>query len=328
MTCSTLCGISFAFSLLLCFIGCICLITLFKRVFEFQKVTVVVGDEKRRAFSVAGITVVVSVFLSVLLSSLFAEERFSQHVFFILTVSLLFAVIGFTDDLRIVTQDRRFGIKTSLKVFLKSVLCLAFSVYMFRENFAGTVYFPIFGKSVNLGFFYILFTAVTVFVFTEGGRITNGIESVGNLTSLPICVFFAFLCLNRQGRGDIGSAVICFAVCGTLIGCMFLSKNRFFVDLGNGGTSFISFLIASIAFKTGLPTVLFISCGIWFIQSLCVILNYSVFYLSKKKKKLFKTTPLENHLLLCGVNRKTIILIFATASVILNLVAYILTRGL
>ena len=158
---------------------------------------------------------------------------------------------------------------------------------------------------------YVLMIILVITACSNGVNLTDGIDGLATGTSAIVGVvlgIFAWLSgniLNAEylnimyipGSGEI--AVFMAAFVGALIGFLWYNAYPAQVFMGDTGSLMLGGIIGVCAILIRKELLLPILCGIFFVQSLSVIMQRFYFKYTKKKygqgKRVFKMAPLHHH---------------------------------
>ena len=115
---------------------------------------------------------------------------------------------------------------------------------------------------------------------------------------------------------------------GTWLGFLSYNKKPAKIFMGDTGSLSIGAALASIALLSNSLWALFIMGGVFFAESISVIIQVSFFKLSKKiygsGRRVFKMAPLHHHFELIGYKEKQIVNYFWLISIFLIAIGYVL----
>ena len=161
---------------------------------------------------------------------------------------------------------------------------------------------------------WILFVIVTIFIVTavsNGANLTDGLDGLAAGSSAIIGVVLGILAyvsshleyaayLNIMyipGCGEL--AIFASAFIGATIGFLWYNSYPAQVFMGDTGSLTLGGIIAVFAIIIHKELLLPILCGVFFVESLSVMMQVAYFKLTKKKsgagKRIFKMTPLHHH---------------------------------
>ncbi|MEN3015114.1 MAG: phospho-N-acetylmuramoyl-pentapeptide-transferase [bacterium] len=235
-------------------------------------------------------------------------------LFIVLTLGSL--GIGFYDDLMKILNKRNLGLRARDKLFLQLLISTVawFILYMNNQYFidkfgCGFTTLIFADKSIDLGWFYLIFLFVFFSGTTNATNLTDGLD--GLLASVSLSTFLAFVTIFLIDPVLFSSniiylllGIICFI--SIFLYYNFPKAKIFMGDAGSMtiGSLFVYFCIVS---KTE-PYFLFLGY-IYFLVALSVILQVLYFKFTNGKR-LFNITPLHHHFELMGYNEKAILLRF------------------
>ena len=161
---------------------------------------------------------------------------------------------------------------------------------------------------------WILFVVVTIFIVTavsNGANLTDGLDGLAAGSSAIIGVVLGILAyvsshleyaayLNIMyipGCGEL--AIFASAFIGATIGFLWYNSYPAQVFMGDTGSLTLGGIIAVFAIIIHKELLLPILCGVFFVESLSVMMQVAYFKITKKKfgvgKRIFKMTPLHHH---------------------------------
>ena len=195
---------------------------------------------------------------------------------------------------------------------------------------------------VNSKYTWLIFIPIVVFIITavsNGANLTDGVDGLAAGTS-AIIVFtlaiFSFVSgninfasyLNIMYIPNVGEVVIFIsAFLGALIGFLWFNVYPADVFMGDTGSLTIGALISVIAVIVRKELIIPFLCGVFFIETLSVILQVSYFKYTKNKhgigKRLLLMSPLHHHFQKQGVHESKIVTRFWIVCVFICLLAFI-----
>jgi phospho-N-acetylmuramoyl-pentapeptide-transferase len=166
-------------------------------------------------------------------------------------------------------------------------------------------------KQIGGWIIFVLATIVIITAVSNGANLTDGID--GLLTGISIVIgttlgIFAYLSgniiyadyLNIMYIPSTGELVVFIAAfIGALVGFLWYNAYPAQVFMGDTGSLALGGIIAVFAIIIHKELLIPILCGIFFVESLSVIVQVSYFKYTKKRygegKRIFKMTPLHHH---------------------------------
>ena len=173
---------------------------------------------------------------------------------------------------------------------------------------------------------WILYIVVVIFIITavsNGSNLTDGLDGLAAGSSAIIGItlaIFSYLSgniifsnyLNILYIPNIGEIVIfCFAFVGACIGFIWYNSYPAQVFMGDTGSLSIGAIIAVLSIIIKKELLIPILCGVFFIESLSVIIQVTYFKYTKRKfgkgKRVFLMAPLHHHYQLKGIHETKIV---------------------
>ncbi|CAI9108615.1 OLC1v1008261C1 [Oldenlandia corymbosa var. corymbosa] len=248
----------------------------------------------------------------------------SAEVFGASAVTLSFAVIGLIDDLRSLKNDNTRWVSSSwMEILLEVVVTAWFLFWYYSTANISSPYcmkllapLPAPVGILCLGTFYPILASFCFFSMASGVRVTDGLDGLAggiaalaftgmSIAVLPIC-------------SDL--AVFGASMAGACVGFLFHNRYKASVLMGDTGALALGGALAAMAACTGMFFPLFITSGIFVLETLSVIVQGTFF---KTRKHLVRTNrrPFHQHLELRGVRAPAIVAGAYLISSVLVLVA-------
>lgn len=189
---------------------------------------------------------------------------------------------------------------------------------------------------------YILFVIIVIFIVTavsNGANMTDGLDGLATSTSAIVgstLGIFAYVSgnivfaeyLKIMYIPEIGELVIfASAFIGATIGFIWYNAFPAQVFMGDTGSLTLGGIIAVMAILVRKELILPILCGIFFIETLSVMLQVYYFKFTKKKtgegKRIFLMAPLHHHYQKKGIPEPKIVARFIITGIILAVISVI-----
>jgi phospho-N-acetylmuramoyl-pentapeptide-transferase len=187
---------------------------------------------------------------------------------------------------------------------------------------------------------WIVFTLVVILIITavsNGANITDGIDGLAAGTSAIIgltLAIFAYLSgrvdfssyLNIMYIPNLGELVIfCTAFVGACLGFLWYNSYPAQVFMGDTGSLALGGIIAVLALAVRKELMIPLLCGIFFIESISVIMQVSYFKYSKKKygegRRIFLMAPLHHHFQKKNIHESKIVTRFWIVGILLAILS-------
>lgn len=238
-------------------------------------------------------------------------------------ITLGYGLIGWIDDWQVLRRKSNKGISPRMKLTLQLILGGLFSLWLLWQESSGIT-------SVSLpgGFSFVLgwlFLPLAIFVLAAESNATNLTDGVDGLAAgtgaISLLGLTAILGLDYP---DL--AIFCACLSGACLGFLAHNRNPATVFMGDTGSLALGGALAGIGLSSGNLWALFLISGVFFIESLSVIVQVSYYKATKesdgKGKRLFKMAPIHHHFELSGWSETQVVGVFYLANILLVAIAY------
>ena len=248
----------------------------------------------------------------------------------VLSATLAFGGIGFADDYIKVILKRSLGLRAYQKLFLQIIVAVLLAVYQSNTSVVGTkIIVPFIQGGLQLGTFfipqyldlgllYIPFIIFVVVATVNSVNLTDGLDGLAAGVTLIIAAFFSLVALNW---GYTSLAIFSSAVTGACLGFLKFNVHPAKGFMGDTGSLALGGAIATIAILMNIALIIPIVGGIYFAETLSVILQVASY--KTTKKRIFKMSPLHHHYELSGWPERKVVIVFWSITVILCLIGVI-----
>jgi len=231
---------------------------------------------------------------------------------FIFLFALIFAAIGFLDDLEKLKKKQNLGLKASHKFVLQVIVAVLFVTLMrMTGKLTPVLYIPFINANLNLPLpLYYIFAAFVSVGTVNSVNITDGADGLATGVSIPVAICItAVSILWKDGALGIFAA----ALTGGLIAFLIFNFYPAKVFMGDTGAQFLGGTICAFAFALDMPLILLPLGIIYCLETLSDIIQV-VYYKLTHGKRFFKMAPLHHHLELCGWSEKKLFAVFTAVS--------------
>lgn len=241
----------------------------------------------------------------------------------LLGVSLLtlsYGLIGWLDDWQVLRRQSNKGISPRMKLALQIGLGAMFCGWVSFQPYAinlTSIAFPL-GFALPLGW---LFWPLAGFVLVAESNATNLTDGVDGLMAGTGSI--ALLGLGWSVASTSPSlAIFCACLSGGCLGFLAHNRNPATVFMGDTGSLALGGALAAVGIITNNLFVLMILSGLFFVETLSVILQVGYYKATKNKdgigKRLFRMAPLHHHLELSGWSELQVVAAFYTIVALLS----------
>lgn len=283
--------------------------------------------EKKKTPTMGGIFIIMSIMISALL---FCDLTNIYNILLIVTL-LWMGALGFADEYIKVFKNNKNGLSEKQKLIGQFTLALGIALtvclspaidthklittlpFMKANEFDYSSLSPFSGQ-LGVYFTWGLYLSMIILVIvacSNSVNLTDGVDGLAAGTTAIVGVVlgaFAWVGSNiiyseylsisyLPGAGEI--VVFISAMVGALVGFLWFNTSKAEVFMGDVGSLAIGGVIGVAAVLTRKELLLPLLCGIFFCESLSVIIQRSYFKATKKKygagRRVFTNTPLHHH---------------------------------
>ena len=244
----------------------------------------------------------------------------NRDMYVLLLSTFGFGLIGFIDDYIKVVKRRSLGLRAYQKLIGQIILAIILAVYQSSTSVLGTKLIVPFLKDqyLDLGPLYIPFIAFVVVATVNSVNLTDGLDGLASGVTLIILSFFGLVALNfGMEIISIFSTTLAGACLGFLIHNAYPAK----VFMGDTGSMALGGAVSAIAILLNLPLIIPIVGGIYFVETLSVIIQVTSYKLTGKR--VFLMSPLHHHFEQKGWKETKVVAVFWIVTVILCLIGIV-----
>jgi len=230
----------------------------------------------------------------------------------VLTLSFLiifFMFIGFIDDFLSLRKKMNTGLNANQKLILQLFISLIFMIICSSNNFIPNN-IEIGNRFLNIGNLIYPLGVFVLLAESNSTNLTDGLDGLLSGCSALIFTGLAISILIENASNNQTLSPLCMVMAGACMGFLFLNKYPAKLFMGDSGSLAIGASLGGIALISNNLWSLLIMGGILAAESISVIVQVSIFKISKKIKgkghKLFLMTPIHHHFELQG-NKETVI---------------------
>ncbi len=300
-------------------------------------------DQKAGTPTMGGIIVL----CAILIPTLLWGDIYNAYVLTIFIATLWMGLVGFLDDYLKVVKKKPKGLIGRWKLLGQIILGLFIGVLIyffpdfFDSNFTkfNTLTTVPFAKNFNFdfSFFYIPIAIFIVTATSNAVNLTDGLDGLAIGT-----VGIAFLAISiityvtgniiysdylniiyLRGTGEL--TIFCAALVGSALGFLWYNSYPAQIFLGDTGSLALGSALGAISILIKKELLLPIIGGIFFAETLSVILQVGYFKLTKKLygqgRRLFLIAPLHHHFEKKGIHESKIVVRFYIIAVMLAIIA-------
>jgi len=292
----------------------------------------------------------VIIILAVVIPSLLFMKMDSVYAWLIMFVIIALGLVGFLDDYIKGVKKNKSGFAGRFKIIGQVVVGIVVgAVLYFHPDFAdvNTLSTVPFVKNVNIDYAFfgenlgwMIFIPVAVFVITAVSNATNLTDGLDGLASgvSAICGFVFAIFAYVSGRTDLSGyldimylpgagelTIFCAALVGGCMGFLWYNTNPASVFMGDTGSLALGGAFGALGLMLHKELLLPFICGVFFFETLSVIIQTTYFKYTKKKygegRRVFLMTPIHHHFEKKGWSEQKIVVRFWIITVMLGIIS-------
>ena len=256
------------------------------------------------------------IFIAGFLISLLVSGTINSRIIVVVISTLGFGLVGYLDDYIKVVKKRNLGLRAYQKIIGQAAVT-AFLVFYYM-NYIHTdshIILPFIKMGFDFGILTIPFLVFVIVGTVNAVNLTDGLD--GLATGLSIIVFSAFSYIIYQaGYVDLSAAALGFV--GALGGFLIYNYNPARIFMGDTGSLALGGALSAFAVISGTPLFIPIIGGIFFAETLSVMIQVGYFKLTKKR--FFRMAPLHHHYEQKGWREIKVVYVFWGVTLLLALV--------
>jgi phospho-N-acetylmuramoyl-pentapeptide-transferase len=287
-----------------------------------------VHEVKRGTPTMGGLVIVVAV----LVATLLLADLTNIYVWITLAVMVAYAVLGFFDDWRKITQQNSKGLSERQKLGWQCAIAVGGAAMLYVAGFPLDLTFPFFKEwGFELGLLFLPFVALVVVGCSNAVNLTDGLDGLAIgpvMTVAGTYAIFAYLTGNVKTAGYLGLtyipgageiAIILAAVFAAGLGFLWYNTFPAQVFMGDTGALALGGVLGFIAVLVKQEILLVVAGGIFVVEASSVLIQR--YYYKATGKRVFKMAPLHHHFELLGWAEPKIIVRFWIVSIVLALLS-------
>ncbi|MFM9903996.1 MAG: phospho-N-acetylmuramoyl-pentapeptide-transferase [Pyrinomonadaceae bacterium] len=298
-------------------------------------------QEKRGTPTMGGVLIIGSVFLSTILWA----RPDNLYLWIALGATTLFAAVGFADDWIKIVKKRSLGLSGKQKLAGQVITALlVWGVLWAWGNYPWNVSIPFLKATAEIDgisyigpVIYFFFIAFILLGSSNAVNLTDGLDGLAiSVTFIAMSALTGLTYIASDARWaerlDITHnpaaaelTVFCGAMAGASLGFLWFNAPPAEVFMGDVGSLAIGGALGTVAILTKQEFLLPFIGGVFIIEALSVMLQVSVFKLTKRDgqpgRRIFKMTPLHHHFELTGWKEPKIVFRFVIVAILFALLS-------
>ncbi|MDW7673623.1 MAG: phospho-N-acetylmuramoyl-pentapeptide-transferase [Bacillota bacterium] len=261
--------------------------------------------------TMGGIIIIIAIIVAVLISI-----ELTDTAIILLIVTVGYGLLGFIDDFIKVVLKRSLGLKAREKLMGQILLAAFLAWYtVFILNRGTEVIVPFLGGTIDLGLLYFPFIVFVVVGTTNAVNLTDGLDGLAAGITFFVAIGLILLTLLVNA---LEAAVFSGALAGACLAFLRYNSYPAKVFMGDTGSLALGGAVVAVAVVSKLELFLPFLGGVYFIETLSVIIQVISFKLTGKR--VFRMSPLHHHFELGGWPERKVVRFFWLWSIIMVLV--------
>ncbi len=298
-------------------------------------------QEKRGTPTMGGVLIIASVFLSTILWA----RPDNLYLWIALGATTLFAAVGFADDWIKIVKKRSLGLTGRQKLAGQLITALlVWGVLWAWGNYPWNLSIPFLKATAEIGgisyvgpIIYFFFIAFILLGSSNAVNLTDGLDGLAiSVTFIAMSALTALTYVASDARwaerldithnpASAELTVFCGAMAGASLGFLWYNCPPAEVFMGDVGSLAIGGALGTVAILTKQEFLLPFIGGVFILEAVSVMLQVTVFKLTKKGgqpgKRIFKMTPLHHHFEMTGWKEPKIVFRFVIVAILFALLS-------
>jgi phospho-N-acetylmuramoyl-pentapeptide-transferase len=298
-------------------------------------------QEKKGTPTMGGVLIIGAVIISTLLWA----RLDSIYLWIALVSTTLFAAIGFGDDYIKIVKKRSLGLTGKQKLIGQLAIAVGvWAVLYFFTDYSWNLSIPFFkatadpvGVTTLWPAAYLVFAIFVLLGSSNAVNLTDGLDGLAiSVTFIAMSALTALTYLASDARwserldlthnpASAELTVFCGAMVGASLGFLWYNCPPAEVFMGDVGSLSIGGALGSVAILTKQEFLLPFIGGVFILEALSVMLQVSVFKLTKRGgqpgKRIFKMTPLHHHFEMSGWKESKVVFRFVIVAILFALLS-------
>ncbi|WP_041077999.1 phospho-N-acetylmuramoyl-pentapeptide-transferase [Thermotoga caldifontis] len=221
---------------------------------------------------------------------------------------VLFAFIGFLDDLLSVLRKKSLGLRAWQKLSLQ-LLFASILVFLIKPD--TELQIPFTHGRLDLGNLYWVFAVLLIAGLSNASNLTDGLDGLAASVFLTSAIPYWFL------LGKSADSLILLSLC--LMAFLFYNIKPAKIFMGDTGSLVLGALIGTVAVRTSTELLALLFTSVFIAETLSVMIQVSSYKLFKRR--VFKMSPIHHHFELLGWKEERIVQMFSLTNLIVSMLA-------
>lgn len=281
---------------------------------------------------------------SVLISTLLWARLDALYVWLAILATGIFGAVGYLDDYIKVVKKRSLGLTGKQKLLGQLIAAaIVWAALYFSGDYNWNIAVPFLKWTADTNityigaFLYLVFIVVVLLGSSNAVNLTDGLDGLAiSVTFIAMTALTALTYVTSDGRWagilDLQHrpqtaelTVFCGAMVGASLGFLWFNAPPAEVFMGDVGSLAIGGAIGTVAILTKNELMLVLVGGVFVIEALSVMLQVSVFQITKRTsgqgRRVFRMSPLHHHFELTGWKESKVVFRFVIVAILFALLS-------
>ncbi|VWL85797.1 phospho-N-acetylmuramoyl-pentapeptide-transferase [Oceanivirga miroungae] len=284
----------------------------------------------------------IMIILAIVIAMIFSGNFNNKFTIFLVSMTILFTSIGFTDDYFKLTKSKK-GLSAKLRLLLETFMSGLAFLFIYKYGLVNKeIDFSIINPLIKNSYIYIgailflIFVILVVVGTSNAVNLTDGLDGLVSGPILIVSILFlvvAYLEGHREFskylniyyiKGASEIAVYLSSVIGAMLGFLWYNFYPAQVFMGDTGSLTLGGMLGMIAIFLKQELLLPIAGFIFIVEVMSDIIQ--IFYYKKYKKRVFKMAPIHHHFELSGMSETKVTIRFWIVTIITCVIAFIILK--
>ncbi|QIK57336.1 phospho-N-acetylmuramoyl-pentapeptide-transferase [Erysipelothrix sp. HDW6A] len=245
--------------------------------------------------------------------------KIDRSLFLLVFVFCIYALIGFIDDYKIVTEGKNDGLTPKTKMGFQLLFSLVFYGIYISTGGTNTLKIPFITQAIDLGYLYIPFIMFLFSGASNAVNLTDGMDGLAGGTMVIALIPFAYLAYDQNESGVL---LFILALIGGLLAFLMFNKKPAQIFMGDVGSLALGAALAGISVLLDAEMLLVVIGGVFVFETLCVIIQKISW--KTRHKRVFKYTPIHYSFTLSGWKEADVVNLFYAIGLICMVLGFVL----
>lgn len=266
-------------------------------------------QKKKGTPTMGGLIFLIPTILTFFLLFWFHKIELSYSLWILFFSLFGYACIGFIDDYLIIKRHNNKGLKEGQKMMMELVIAVFFFYFFMISGNEPLLWIHTFGLKLDIGWCYGMFILFVLSASSNAVNLTDGLDGLaGGLSFLAIFTFGIISWNTGWLEGYEELALLCFTLCGSLLGFLVFNVSPAKVFMGDTGSLALGAFLGAISILTRHELLLILIGIVFVLETLSCIIQRVYYHFTKKR--IFPMTPIHHSFEKWGFPERDIVKLF------------------